>query len=466
MPGAAGAIAGAVAGPLISGALNGSADVGGGYGIQAQAARDAQAANAAAVKEAIDQLNKSYGQARTDSNQYYNIGQSTLAPYKFTGFNALDALSDQLGITRPQSSFQLNQLLSKKAGIDAASQSQNGDLSSQIDKYMPGAQHMAQVLGGGAYGGSGNAGTDILKPEGYSAKLTNDTSGLGGKLDFLKAVSQRVKEYADAQSNLPEHSAYRDANYDAINKLYDDYQKSLTAPTTSPFTPEEQAQLDAYNNGTMQGVKATPTQGLSAFLNTPEYQLLFGGSGKAVDPNASPLDRFQSSPGYQFQMDQGIKARDASAAAKGMLLSGNHQQELTSFGQGLANQDYNNYENRLQGTYGNYYNRLAGVAGLGANMNSQSANTSQNQGNTLANMSMNQGNNLASMITGRGAVDANSILAAGNANASGYAAQQNQLGQTLGGFAGPLTNLAKGFMGGGATGGSWLNPDTMAMMFY
>jgi hypothetical protein len=35
------------------------------------------------------------------------------------------------------------------------------DFGSSLNQYLPGAQHMANVLGGGGYGGSGNAGTDI-----------------------------------------------------------------------------------------------------------------------------------------------------------------------------------------------------------------------------------------------------------------------------------------------------------------
>ena len=66
------------------------------------------------------------------------------------------------------------------------------------------------------------------------------------------------------------------------------------------------------------------------------------------------MARFQSSPGYQFQLDQGLRAVDAGAAAKGMLRSGATLKGEETFGQGLANTDF-----------GNYYNRLAGLAGGG-----------------------------------------------------------------------------------------------------
>lgn len=53
-------------------------------------------------------------------------------------------------------------------------------------------------------------------------------------------------------------------------------------------------------------------------------------------------------PGYQFAMDQGIQARDRSAAARGALDSGGYAKELTAFGQGLADQNFNAYLDRLQ----------------------------------------------------------------------------------------------------------------------
>ena len=86
---------------------------------------------------------------------------------------------------------------------------------------------------------------------------------------------------------------------------------------------------------------------------------------------------FQETPGYQFQRQQGIGAIDASAAARGNLLSGSTLKGLTEFGQGLASQEY-----------GNYLNRLAGLASSGQNaagMQAAAGNTyAQNTGNALA----------------------------------------------------------------------------------
>jgi hypothetical protein len=58
---------------------------------------------------------------------------------------------------------------------------------------------------------------------------------------------------------------------------------------------------------------------------------------------------YQQSPGYQFQLQQGLDAAQSSAAARGGLMSGNTLAAMNTYGQGVANQDYQTYLNRLQG---------------------------------------------------------------------------------------------------------------------
>lgn len=104
---------------------------------------------------------------------------------------------------------------------------------------------------------------------------------------------------------------------------------------------------------------------------------------------ARPADYqgFQATPGYQFQMDQGTSAVNALAGARGGLDSGRTRQDLMTFGQGLANQEYGNYLSRLSGMASNGQNAAgtqanaatnaaAGVSNaLGAIGNAQSAGT-------------------------------------------------------------------------------------------
>lgn len=86
------------------------------------------------------------------------------------------------------------------------------------------------------------------------------------------------------------------------------------------------------------------------------------GSGKRNGPDLSAKS-YQKSPGYDFQMGQGIQALDRSAAARGMLLSGAQSKALNEYGQGVANQDYYGWADREQQKYDNWLGRLGQLAG-------------------------------------------------------------------------------------------------------
>ena len=83
------------------------------------------------------------------------------------------------------------------------------------------------------------------------------------------------------------------------------------------------------------------------------YALLDGSNAAGEQRNA--FAEWERDPGYQWRMDEGIRARDRSAASKGMLLSGAQNKAITNWGQGLASEEY-----------GNYFSRLAALAGQGA----------------------------------------------------------------------------------------------------
>ena len=65
------------------------------------------------------------------------------------------------------------------------------------------------------------------------------------------------------------------------------------------------------------------------------------------DAATAAMGRYQTSPGYQWQFNEGLRATDAGAAAQGMLRSGATLKAEQTFGQGLANTDFGQYYNRL-----------------------------------------------------------------------------------------------------------------------
>jgi hypothetical protein len=65
--------------------------------------------------------------------------------------------------------------------------------------------------------------------------------------------------------------------------------------------------------------------------------------------NTAATSAFQTSPGYNFAVQQGTQALDRSAAGAGNFGSGNAAVALQNYGQGMANQQYNNWLSNLQG---------------------------------------------------------------------------------------------------------------------
>lgn len=105
------------------------------------------------------------------------------------------------------------------------------------------------------------------------------------------------------------------------------------------------------------------------------------GTGANIDPNAT----FYQTPDYKFAMDQGIKAVDAGAAARGMLDSGATRKAEIKYGGNLASGTFNSYASRLQ--------QIAGI-GQGAANSQAGANSGYAAGvtNTLTNAAGDQAN--------------------------------------------------------------------------
>lgn len=61
------------------------------------------------------------------------------------------------------------------------------------------------------------------------------------------------------------------------------------------------------------------------------------------------MSQFKASPGFQYQLGQGLQAVDHGAAASGMLRSGETLRAEQTLGDNLASQDFGNYMNRLSG---------------------------------------------------------------------------------------------------------------------
>ena len=70
-------------------------------------------------------------------------------------------------------------------------------------------------------------------------------------------------------------------------------------------------------------------------------------------------------PGYQFRMQEGVEALDASASARGRLLSGAQQKSLTKYGQDVGSQEYANAYARESNKLAKRYNILSSLSAGG-----------------------------------------------------------------------------------------------------
>lgn len=89
--------------------------------------------------------------------------------------------------------------------------------------------------------------------------------------------------------------------------------------------------------------------------NRPQFN--FPGVPKFTPPTftAPTAVTMQNDPGYQFRLNEGLKALQASAAARGVLNSGGTLKGIEDYGQNYASQEYGNVFNRALQTFGTAY---------------------------------------------------------------------------------------------------------------
>jgi hypothetical protein len=146
------------------------------------------------------------------------------------------------------------------------------------------------------------------------------------------------------------------------------------------------------------------------------------------DPNAF---NYQADPGYAFRLKEGMNQMNATAAARGCLISGNALRAGQNYGQEMGSQEYKNAYDRY-------------VQGYGIN-NANSRfliNSGQAAANALAQITGNYSQNASNTILGQSANRANSELQLGNSRASQYGNYGNAIGQ--------IGSVAMGSPGGGS----------------
>lgn len=178
------------------------------------------------------------------------------------------------------------------------------------------------------------------------------------------------KKAADAQTYATEQGINKEGEIYGVNK--DAIAKGLT---------DSNALLSPYQQG-----------GLNAF----------GAYGQAMGftPSDDPYGGFQQSPGYQFAFDEGMRGVNNAFAARGMLNSGARMKALTKYGQGIADQEYQNYlNNAFRGAGLGFQAAGAGVNNI-ANYTGMGVNDAARYADNFANLWQNKGAAQASRFAG------------------------------------------------------------------
>lgn len=122
---------------------------------------------------------------------------------------------------------------------------------------------------------------------------------------------------------------------------------------------------------------ATGTNALAGYVNNP-FQA----------PTAAQAE---ATPGYQFQLQQGLQGVQQQLGATGGGASGGELKALTQYGQGVASTYYQNAFNNALSAYNTNVNTAEGAAAQGLNATGQTNQAAENFGNQYAANTINAG---------------------------------------------------------------------------
>ncbi len=135
----------------------------------------------------------------------------------------------------------------------------------------------------------------------------------------------------------------------------------------------------------------------------------------------------EQTPGYQFNLAQGIRGVDLSSAAKG--LSGAQAKAAAQYAVNLANNTYLDQFNVANTNKTNAFNRLLQTAQLGSGAATSAAGNATSAGNTALNAA-----------TGTGKTQSENLITGGKSAAAADTSIAGNIGNALSGTAGLIAN--------------------------
>jgi hypothetical protein len=277
---------------------------------------------------------------------------------------------------------------------DVVPGSQVADLGTATGADLSAAYDMSNVGAAGAGGpiAAAGAGAGLLGGAGAGAAAAGlgqyalPGAILGSSLLGANAANNAAQIQADAA---------RQAN-ELAYKMYGE-QKALQEPYRAAGVTAQNRLMDVL--------------GLSGNTGAADYGI--------ANKNFTPSD-LTTDPSYQFRLNEGLKALDRQAAARGGLISGGALKAAQDFGQQSASQEYQNAFNRYQTNRSNLLQPLGNLITTGQN-------AAANTGAAAGNYSTTASNNLTSgaAASAAGTVGATNALTSGLNQYLNYSSNQD-----------------------------------------
>lgn len=197
------------------------------------------------------------------------------------------------------------------------------------------------------------------------------SGGIGGTISSLSnMISGKASSTVGSLAYL--FGGGRDEMTSGSQIAMDEYKKYMEDALSSIGQHETQGRSDLEKYLASSQEYGSPYRqagnaGLKAYMGSM-------GLGGAAEKQ-SALEAFQTSPSYQFALNQGLQQQQRQAAASGQRGSGAEQKALTQYATNLANTEYNQWQ---QG--------LMGLTNMGAQANEQAANRAYGTGGSLSNL--------------------------------------------------------------------------------
>lgn len=157
---------------------------------------------------------------------------------------------------------------------------------------------------------------------------------------------------------------------------------------------------------------------------------------------------FETSPGYNFNLEQGLDAINRARAARGELSGGNIDRDTQTYGAGLASNEWQNYLRGLSEREGRYAPLEASLAGTAA---TGRAGAEMTGAGGIANLLQSLGLGGANILTGMGTGIAGLETGAGKDLANIFGGLGRDVAGLYGGMGGALAGLGTG-LGTGLAG--------------